>query len=99
MSDSDPQLDRLRSELQAASEDAGADERETLTSLREAVGRLDAWDDDPKQDNLESIRAELARIEDDADGDARESIHRAREHVRDIIEERLAEGETVDEDG
>ncbi|MFD1587723.1 hypothetical protein ACFR9U_12075 [Halorientalis brevis] len=91
----DAELEQLRTELQHAREDAGGDVSEVLDNLTEALGNLDASDDEPRQDHLESIRAELARLEDDTEGDTRKSLDRAREHVRAILEARLTEDESV----
>lgn len=93
--DPDPELEQLRTELQHARENAGGDVSEVLDNLTEALGSLDATDDQPSQDNLESIRAELARLEEDTEGDTRQSLDRAREHTRAIIETRLADDESV----
>ncbi|MFB6179686.1 MAG: hypothetical protein ABEI77_08185 [Halorientalis sp.] len=94
-SDPDQHLEQLRTELQDARDVAPDNADEVLKNLSVALGRLDATDDQPSQDDLESVRAELARLENDTTGDTRKRIDHAREHVRTVIEARLDDDESV----
>ncbi|MDL5361793.1 hypothetical protein [Halalkalicoccus sp. NIPERK01] len=79
---SDPDLDRVRTELQHAREEDTGELNEPLNNLTQALERLDEEGNEPKPERLDSIHDELVRLQEDTGGEIREHLRRARDQVR-----------------